>query len=74
MKDEKITTKKPIIKTYRGIIQGVHIILENGEKISARPYCTHREAWQNRPGYFNVNYSNGWEWGIIFQAVFDDEQ
>ena len=74
MNNEKITIEKPIIKSYRGIIQGVYIVLENGEKISARPYCVHRETWQNRPGYFNVNYSDGFEWGIIFQAVFDDEQ
>ena len=64
----------PNIKAYYGLFSKTNILLDNGEIISARPYGSNREAWEGRKGYFNVYFPEDWEWGIIFQAVFDDEE
>lgn len=64
---------KPNIKSYEGIYQDVYILLDNGEKIPARAYSSNHDKWQGRRGYFNVHFIEGWDWGVVFQAVFTDE-
>ena len=63
---------KPNIKAYHGTYHDVYILLEDGNKIAARAYASNHDRWQDRIGYFNVWFIEGWSWGVIFQAVFTD--
>ena len=64
----------PVIKAYLGVLQGVYLHLDNGTKLPVRTFASHREAWQNRRGYFNVWYIEGRAWGTAFQAVFIEDK
>ena len=65
----------PVIKTYKGYYNGTHIIFDNNESVPARAYASNIKDLKDKKGFFNVSTEDGWEWGIIIQALLieDDE-
>ena len=57
------------IETYRGLYNGTHIITDDGEEIPARAYASQDTLWKDKKGFFNVKTIEGWDWGVIMQAL-----
>ena len=60
------------IITYKGYYNGTHIILDNDERVPARAYASNYNELKDKQGFFNVKTIEGWEWGIIVQALLID--
>ena len=62
------------IETYKGLYTGTHIITDDGEEIPARAYASQYPLWKDKRGFFNVKTIEGWNWGIVMQAVLIEEE
>lgn len=62
------------IKTFKGLYNGTHIITDDGEEIPARAYASQDTLWKDKKGFFNVKAVEGWNWGIVMQAVLIEEE
>lgn len=62
------------IKTYKGLYTGTHIITDDGEEIPARAYASQYPLWKDKKGFFNVKIIEGWDWGVVMQAVLIEEE
>lgn len=62
------------IETYKGLYTGTHIITDDGEEIPARAYASQDPLWKDKKGFFNVKIIEGWNWGIVMQAVLIEEE
>ena len=61
------------IETFRGLYNGTHIITDDGVEIPARAYASQDTLWKDKKGFFNVKTIEGWDWGIIMQALIEEE-
>lgn len=62
------------IETFRGLYTGTHIITDDGEEIPARAYASQDTLWKDKKGFFNVKIIEGWNWGIVMQAILIEEE
>lgn len=62
------------IETYKGLYTGTYIITDDGEEIPARAYASQDPLWKDKKGFFNVKFIEGWNWGIVMQAVLIEEE
>lgn len=70
---EEIEPNEPI-ETYKGLYTGTHIITDDGVEIPARAYASQDTLWKDKKGFYNVKIIEGWDWGIIMQAVLIEEE